>query len=70
LTAEIAPDGDVLRIDWPGELTAESSTAIVRKRSDQLITGSDKHLQDRCCIRARRLNAQSAIAGLVFGSRD
>ena len=70
LSTEIAAHRDGLRIDWPGELTAESSTAIVRKRSDQLITGSDKYLQGRCCIRARRLNTQFAIAGLVFGSRD
>lgn len=70
LAAEVAPDGDVLWINRPGELTAESSTAAIRKCADQLITGGDKHLQGRCCIRARRINAQSAVVCLVFGSCD
>jgi hypothetical protein len=42
LTAEIAPNGDVLWINGPVELTAISSAAIIRKRADQLIAGSNK----------------------------
>ena len=57
LTTEIAPDGDVLWIDGPTELTAISPAAIVRKRADQLIAGRDKRLQGRVCPRASRLNA-------------
>jgi hypothetical protein len=34
LTAEIAPNGDVLWIDGPVELTAVSSTAIIRECAD------------------------------------
>lgn len=70
LSAEVALHGDALRIDRPRELTAESSGAIVRKSSDQLIGGSNKNLQGRVCTRACRLKTQSAIAGLVFGSRN
>ncbi len=70
LTTEIAPDGDVLWIDGPIELTPVSSTAIVRQRSDQLIIRRDKRLQRRVSPRARRLNAQSPIAHRVFGARD
>ena len=47
LTAEVAAHGDALRIDRPRELTAISSAALVRKRADQLATGSNKHLQGR-----------------------
>jgi hypothetical protein len=46
--AEIAAHRDALRINGPRELTAESSTAIVRKRADQLIGGSMKYAQCRC----------------------
>jgi hypothetical protein len=70
LTAEIAAHSDALRIDRPRELTAESSAAVVRERADQLTTGSDKHLQCRCCTGARRLNPQSALGAVVFGTRD
>ena len=48
LTAEIAPDGDVLWIDGPVELTAKPPATIVRKRANQLIGGRDKHPQCRC----------------------
>ena len=47
LTAEVAVHGDALRIDRPRELTAVSSAALVRKRANQLSSGSDKHLQGR-----------------------
>ena len=47
LTAEVAAHGNALRIDRPRELTAISSAALVRKRADQLATGSNKHLQGR-----------------------
>ena len=48
LPTEIAAHRNVLRIDWPGELTAEPSAAIVGKRADQLISGRDKRAQCRC----------------------
>ena len=70
LTAEVAAHGDALRIDRPRELTAVSSAALVRKRADQLVTRSDKHLQGRVRISARRLNSQSALRAVVFGSRN
>ena len=70
LTAKIAPHRDALRIDGQRELSTESSAAVVRKRADQLITRRDEHLQGRVCTRAGRLNPQSAVACLVFGSRD
>src|SRR5262249_49584440 len=63
-------NGDVLWIDGPGEFTAESSTAIVGQRADQLITGRDKRLQRCVCTRTRRLNAQSALPAVVFSSRN
>jgi len=34
LTAEIATHRNILRIDWPRQLTAKPSAAIVRKRAD------------------------------------
>ena len=39
---------NALRINRLGELTAEFSTALVRKRADQLVTGRDERLQGRC----------------------
>ena len=70
LATEIAADGDVLWIDRPGEFTAEPSAAIVGKCADELITERDKRLQRCVCTRARRLNAQSAIAAVVFRACD
>ena len=70
MTAEIAPDGDVLWINGPIQLTAVSSTAIIQKCADQLIIGRDKRLQGCVSARARRLNAQSAVTNVVFGARD
>jgi len=61
---------DVLRINRPRELSAEPSAALVRKRADQLATVSDKHLQGRARVCARRLNSKSAVACVVCGSRD
>src|SRR5262245_24927249 len=43
LTTETAAHGDALWIGGPVELTAVSSTAVVRKRADQLISRGDKH---------------------------
>src|SRR5206468_3862515 len=57
-TAEAAPDGDGLRVRWPGELDGVLSAARVCQRADQLIRRRHKDLERGARAGAGRLDPQ------------